>query len=581
LLRVCDKTMTDSPIEEIKNKLDIVDVVRDYVNLEKAGSNYRALCPFHSEKSPSFFVNQARQIWRCFGSCNEGGDIFQFVMRVEGVEFGDALRVLAKKAGVELEKRSPEVETKRKRLFDICETATLFYERQLQQSKKGKEVKKYLLERGLSEESIKKWKIGYAPKAKDTLSKFLIGEGYKREEITEAGVSVGKNNYSFDRFRARIMFPIFNLSGYPVGFGGRVFFKEDKRAKYINTPATVLYDKSAIMYGMHNAKLDIRRRGFATIVEGYTDVILCHQEGYENVISSSGTALTSKQLDILGRYTRKMLTAFDMDEAGGSATKKGIGLALEKEFDVRVIMMPEEKDPADIVSRDPKEWEKYVKEAQPVISFYFKNTISKYDLSDAHEKGKAAKELLPEIKKIKNSIERSHFISELSDLLGVDEESLYEEMEKSEDKEKEKPSFKDNSLREENGKTRKKLLEEKVACLCIKEKKLLESMGEEEMSLLEKKVADVLFLLKKEGGTSSTKENDYLNYLSLLPLNETDIDSEKEIKQCLKEIKKENIKKKLKETEEMIKRAEKEGDEEKEEELIKKFRDYSKELQAL
>ncbi len=422
--------MIDSPIQEIKNKLDIVDVIKEYVNLEKAGSNYRALCPFHQEKTPSFFVNQARQIWRCFGGCSEGGDMFQFVMRIEGVEFGDALRILAKKAGVELKKQNKEVETKRKKLLDICETATSFYERQLWGSKKGEEVKKYLTERKITEESIKKWRIGYSPTAKDALSKFLIGEGYKKEDLAEAGVSTGKGGYIFDRFRARIMFPVFNLSGYPVAFGGRVFFEKDERAKYINTPATMLYDKSAVIYGMHNAKVGIRHNGFAVVVEGYTDVILCHQVGFQNVVASSGTALTPRQLDVLRRYTKKLLTAFDMDEAGGSATKKGIDLALEKEFDVRVIMMPEKEDPADIVSRSSEEWERYTKEAKPIISFYFKNILSKYDLSDPHEKGKAAKELLPEIKKIKNSIERSHFVSELSRILGVSEDSVYEELEK-------------------------------------------------------------------------------------------------------------------------------------------------------
>ncbi len=574
--------MTDSPIEEIKNKLDITDVVREYVNLEKAGSNYRAPCPFHPEKTPSFFVNQARQIWRCFGSCSEGGDMFSFVMKIEGVEFGDALRILAKKAGVELKKQNPEVETKRKRLFDICEITTLFYERQLQQSKNGKEIKKYLSERGVTEESIKEWRVGYAPTAKDSLSKFLIGEGYRKEEIKEAGVSTGKGNYSFDRFRARIIFPIFNLSGYPVGFGGRVFDRKDERAKYINTPATTLYDKSAIMYGMHRAKVGIRKKGFAVITEGYTDVIMCHQVGQDNVISSSGTALASKQLDILGRYTKKILTAFDMDDAGGKATKKGIDIALEKEFDVKVIMMPEKEDPADIILREPKEWEKYVKEAKPVINFYFKNILSKHDLSDPHEKGKAAKELLMEIRKIKNSIERSHFVSELSQKLGVSENAVYEELEKlKEDRGEEKNETASAEKPSKEKKTRKKLLEERIACFCIKDKKALKRLKKEEISLLEEEIGGILSFLKKERDSLTTKEEDLLNYLSMLPFIEEEVDVEKEVEQCLIEIKKETIKKKLKETEEMIKKAEEEGDEKKEEELVKRFRDQSKELQAL
>lgn len=569
--------MIDSPIQEIKNKLNIVDVIKEYVNLEKAGSNYRALCPFHQEKTPSFFVNEARQIWRCFGGCGEGGDMFQFVMRIEGVEFGDALRILAKKAGVKLSKQNKEVETKRKRLFDINEIATSFYERQLWESKKGELVRKYLLERGIKEGSIKEWRIGYSPAKKDTLSNFLIGEGYKREELVEAGVSTGKEGYSFDRFRARIMFPIFNLSGYPVGFGGRVYFKEDKRAKYVNTPSTILYDKSGVMYGMHSAKIDIRKSGFAVIVEGYTDVILSHQAGFKNVISSSGTALTTRQLDILGRYTKKILTAFDMDEAGGKATKKGIDIALEKEFDVRVIMMPEGKDPADIIRENKEKWGECIKNAKPVIQFYFKNILSKYDLSDPHEKGKTGKELLPEIKKIKNSIERSHFVTELARVLGASEDSIYEEMNKIKSEE---ISRENEDIKEKKKKTRRELLEEKIACFCIKDESFLKKIEEKDTELLNEDIKNIFKFLKKEKEKLSKEEEDLLNYFSFLSYDE-ETNKEEEFLSCLKEMKKESIKRKLQETEEKIKKAEMDNDEKLEEELIKQFQEYSKQLQSL
>ncbi len=571
--------MLDSPIQEIKNKLDIVEVVKGYVNLEKAGTNYRALCPFHSENSPSFFVNPARQIWRCFGGCDEGGDMFQFVMRVEGVEFGDALRILAKRAGVELKKQNKEVETKRKRLLDICEASTCFFQRQLQESKKGKEVKKYLFERGITEEEIEKWKIGYAPTAKDALSKYLIGEGYEKEDITQAGVSVCKNDFSYDRFRARIMFPIFNLSGYPVGFGGRVFLEKDKRAKYINTPATVLYDKSVIMYGIDRAKVGIRRRGFGVIAEGYTDVILCHKAGYDNVVSSSGTALTSKQLDVLSRYTKKIFTAFDMDEAGGSATEKGIDLALEKGFDVRVIMMPKDTDPADVIAEEKEKWEDYVKNAQPVMEFYFKNTFSKYNLSDPHQKGKAAKELLPKIKKVDNDIERSYFVTELSRKLKVSEEAVYEEMKKTNLKEAERKEEVAEKEKKEP-KTRRELLEDKIASLCIKDKRALSKIKKEEIAFLREEIANIILHLKEEKQSLSKKEEDLLDYLSFLPETE-EFECDKELDKCIRETKKEDIKEKRRKVEEDIKEAEEKGDEKGAEELLKKYRDYSNELQKL
>jgi len=571
--------MLDSPIQEIKEKLDITDVIKDYVNLEKAGSNYRALCPFHSERSPSFFVNPARQIWRCFGGCSEGGDMFQFVMRIEGVEFGDALRILAKKAGVELKKQNKEAETKRKRLLDICEETALFFQRQLKESKRGKEAQKYLEERGIDEETADHWKIGYAPAAKDALSKYLIGQGYKKEEISEAGVSIFKNNFVYDRFRARIMFPISNLSGNPVGFGGRVFLEKDTRAKYINTPATTLYDKSVVMYGIDKAKVGIRRKKFAVVAEGYTDVILCHKAGYDNVVSSSGTALTAKQINVLWRYTGKLLTAFDMDEAGGFATERGIELAMEKGFDVRVIMMPQDTDPADIIREEPEKWEEYVKNARPVMEFYFRNVFSKYDISDPHQKGKAAKELLSKIKKVDSDVERAHFVSELSDKLGVNEESIYEEMKKvgGEEKKEERSVPKKE---EEAPKSRKELLEEKILSLCIKNKSLVSELKKEDVSLLREEVANAFSHLKGEDVSLKDEEKELLDHLSFFPEAEG-IDPGKELARCTRELKKEDLKEKRREIEKEIKEAEKEGDEEKGEELLKKYRDYSKEIQSL
>jgi DNA primase len=567
--------MNDSPIQDIKNRLDIVDVVKDYVSLEKAGANFRALCPFHSEKTPSFFVNQARQVWRCFGQCNEGGDMFSFVMKIEGVEFGDALRILAKKAGVELKKQNPEVETKRKRLFDINEKATLFFEKQLQQSKSGKEAEKYLLDRKISKESIKEWRIGYSPTAKDALSKFLISQGYKKEEIIEAGIATGKGNYLFDRFRGRLIFPIFNLSGYVVGFGGRILSKEDERAKYINTPATMLYDKSALMYGLHSAKSEIRKKDSVIVVEGYTDVIMCHQVGHKNIVSASGTAFTSKQLDILKRYTSRIITAFDMDEAGSSATKKGVDLALEKEFDVKVIMMPKGKDPADVVAEDPEKWEDYVKKAVPIISFYFESVLGKYDLSDSHEKSKAAKEILPEIKKIKNSIERSYFVSELSYLLGVSEESVFSEMEnvKTEAKKTEAKS----DFQKPKSKTRKERLEEKIIYCCSAKKELAKKIDNDDVLILRKEFSNIILFLREEKNEISKEEEKLLKYYSL-DEEESEINTEEEFSSCLKELKKEYIKQKLKEIEEKMREAERDENEEEEERLTKQFQDYYKKL---
>ncbi len=564
--------MHNSPVEEIKNKIDIVEVVREYVNLEKAGSNLRALCPFHAEKSPSFFVNPSRQIWRCFGGCAEGGDMFSFVMRIEGVEFGDALRILARKAGVELKRQDPQLETKRKRLFDICEIATDFFVNQLQKSSKGKEAKEYFLKRGISEESIKEWKLGYAPTAQDALSKFLIGEGYTKEEIKDAGIATGKENRIYDRFRGRIIFPIFSLSGVPIGFGGRIIFKKDERAKYINSPATSLYDKSNLLYGMHKAKVGIRREGVAVVVEGYTDVILCHQEGYENTVSSSGTALTMQQLNMLRRYTETIYTAFDMDEAGNTATKKGIDLARQKDFEIKVIMMEKDKDPADVIKENPEEWKKYLEKADSIMNFYFKTVLSNYNLSDPREKRKAAGELLPEIKKIKNSIERSHYVSQLARSLGIDEETVTQEMRKVKVENPER-----DKERREKKKTRKELLEERVGSLCIKRGELLGKLTNEDISFLREDIKEVLLALKKK---KEPKNTSLADYLSVLPEMETDFSAEKELELCMREIKREKLRESLKDAEARLKEAERTGDKDKQEEIMQEINNYSKKLQS-
>ncbi len=429
--------MADSTIQQIKERLDIVDVVSGYLKLEKTGINLRANCPFHGEKTPSFFVSPSRQMFKCFG-CNSGGDVFQFVMQMEGIEFGDALRMLARRAGVELPTYHPETQTKRNRIYDILDLSCRFFEKQLHSSQIGQEVLKYLANRGLKPETITKWRLGYSPDQWRALSDFLVGQSYQRAEILEAGLAVAseKGGDSYDRFRGRIIFPVFDLNSQVVGFGGRVFGEKPKNesqpekvnAKYINTPSTPLYDKSRVLYGLNFAKTDIRRNDQCILTEGYTDVILSHQAGFTNTVSSSGTALTNQHLKIIKRYTNNLLMAFDADTGGDLATQRGIDLALNEGFNVKVIVMPHGLDPADVISQDAQKWAKFVEEAQEIMAFYFDTALNRFGLASALGKKQIGQFLLPRIKRIPNAIVKSHWVQKLADVLQVSEGAIIEEM---------------------------------------------------------------------------------------------------------------------------------------------------------
>ena len=606
-----------SPIDEIKSRLDIVEVIGSYIKLKKTGANYRALCPFHSEKNPSFFVSPARQIWHCFG-CSKGGDIFGFIKEIEGVEFGDALRILAQRAGVELKPRSPEwqkFKTERQRLYEICELATKFFEKQLEGSSLGKETKKYLLGRGIKEESIKKWRIGYSPDTWKGISDFLVSNGYKNEEIEKAGLSLkNEQGLYYDRFRGRIIFPIFDLNSQVIGFGGRIFSVNQRTvqresastiAKYINTPNTILYDKSRILYGLDKAKVEIRKKDFCLLMEGYTDVILAHQAGIANTVSTSGTALTTSQLAILKRYSDNLYLAFDMDIAGDSATKRGIDLAQLRGFNLKIVTLPEDKDPADIISKDPKEFEKLVDNSLSILDFYFQNAFSQFDKAKPEGKREISKILLPVIKRVSNKIEQSFWISKLAKNLEVKEEKVEEELKKI----KPAPYRAEGSgagLEEEtlglepeeiinraNTKSRKELLEERLITLILKKPENPE--GEQvpygaglnliegyPLSFFFPKTKKIILALKKNSGLESLSDEtkDFFNYLAL----KSDIEEieEKEIvpeiKFCLKEIQSLEIKNKLNEISKEIKKAEGEKNFGKVKKLTQEFCQLSKEI---
>jgi DNA primase len=411
-------------IDEIKQRVDIVDVVSQYAKLTKAGRTFRALCPFHSEKNPSFFVYPEQQSWHCFGACNTGGDVFSFVMKKQNIDFGEALRVLAQRAGVTLPSRfEPGGESKEKqRLFQVNEAAAQYFHNQLN-STAAKKAKAYLLKRGLSEKTTADFKLGYSPDKWDALKQHLINSGYTEAELLSAGLIVeGEGGKTHDRFRNKLMFPISDSRGRITGFGARVL--DDSLPKYINSPQTPLFDKSSTLYGINLAKDAIRQQGLAIIVEGYMDVITAHQNGFSNVVASMGTSVTEKQINTLKRLGKEMIFALDADAAGEEATLRAVGYENTLDAEVKVIIMPKGKDPDDVIKEDAKAWQKLVEEALPIVDYTFNVVTSELDLTKASGKSQAVDKLLPIVAEIKNPIRQAHYLQKLAQLLKVSERSI-------------------------------------------------------------------------------------------------------------------------------------------------------------
>ena len=428
-------------ISKIKDRLNVVDIISSYIKVQKSGVNYKARCPFHNEKSASFFISPERQIWHCFG-CGVGGDIFGFVKQIEGVEFYEAMKILAEKAGLELSHDSSTntgpTKDEKQNLYAIVNLAMKFFEKQLWHSDVGKKSLAYLRQRGLADSSIKKFHLGYAPDANNALLAFLVTSEYDSKELVGAGV-IGKTEEGrlYDRFRARIMFPIFDMNSRVVGFSGRIFEPGlaskpmESPAKYINTPQTVIYDKSRVLYGLNEAKLDIRERDKCLVVEGNMDVIMSNQAGATNIVASSGTALTDGHLRIIKRYTDKLDLCFDADSAGQIATERGVDLALAHGMDIGIVTINESglKDASDYVKKYGDKWADYVEQnSQPFMDFYIKKLGQVYDTATAIGKKAISQKLLPLVKTMPSRVEQAHWLQEIGLLIKTKEELLLAEM---------------------------------------------------------------------------------------------------------------------------------------------------------
>jgi DNA primase len=439
-----------SVIDDVKQRLDIVQVVSEYTKLQKSGRNYRALCPFHSEKNPSFFVFPERQSWHCFGACGTGGDIFSFTMKKEGVDFAQALHLLANKAGISLVAlTTPEKQIQnkeREKLFEVNEAAAEYYHHLLLTTSVGEIARNYVTRRGLLPETIKNFQLGFAPEGWDTIKQYLKDKEYGEADLLASGLVVerdDKNNY--DRFRNRLMFPIRNIQGKILGFGGRAL--DDSLPKYLNSPQTPIFDKSSSLYGIDRAKTAIRQKDQAVIVEGYIDVLTAHQHGYYNVVASMGTAMTDKQLSIIKNLTKNLILALDADTAGEEAISRS-GEMIDKMLpvppsfygwvkyedahnaEVKILVLPQDKDPDDIIKEDASQWQKLIIDAKPMIDFIIENVIAKVDLASARDKSLAVEKLLPLLSQMEDSVRQAHYVERLARLLKIDEHDLHDKLKK-------------------------------------------------------------------------------------------------------------------------------------------------------
>ncbi|MBI2630622.1 DNA primase [Candidatus Nomurabacteria bacterium] len=440
----------NSPVEKIKERLGIEEVISSYIKLERAGKNLKARCPFHNEKTPSFFISPDRGTYYCFG-CAASGDIFTFVEEFEGLDFKGALKLLADRAGVQLEpysRQAKESKSEKEKLYEVMEEATSYFENNL---KSNEEALDYLKSRGLNEKSIKDFRIGYAILDWRLLYDYLKSKNFTDKEIEFAGLAKkpeDKNKAMYDRFRGRIMFPIADSSGRIVAFSGRIFVDDEKSAKYLNSPETPIFSKNAVLYGIDKAKESIRKNNFSILVEGQTDLILSHQAGYRNTVATSGTALSDStiskknvvsNLGLVRRLSPNIVLGFDADKAGASATIRAGKIALSLGMDVKVVNMPEGIDPADLIGKSGADkWKEAIKNSKHIIEFLLVKVLKngesderKVRLDSARQAGREIKEkILPFVNALESSIEKMHFVKKISEESDIPISALEEDLKK-------------------------------------------------------------------------------------------------------------------------------------------------------
>ncbi len=438
-----------SAVDDIKERIDIVDLVGQTVSLKKAGRNFKGLCPFHAEKTPSFIVFPDSGHYHCFG-CGEHGDVFTFVMKTQNLDFSAALRELAGRAGIPLvapeavERRDEE----RDRLLEICAAAALYFHHLLLQADAARHARTYLAERGVHPPTIEAFQLGYALDEWEALNRYLAARGYRAAEVEAAGLIIARDPAPghYDRFRGRLIFPIRDPRGRTIGFGARAL-KPDDQPKYLNSPETRLFKKGAGLYGLDRAHQAIRRADQVVVVEGYMDVLIAHQYGYENVVASLGTALTEQQMRQLKRLTRNVVLAMDADAAGQMATLRGLDVARQvfdqravpvptarglvryvsqMDADIRILALPGDQDPDEVIRADPAQWAQLVAGAQPVIEYVFAAAAARHDITAPRGKAAAVQELAPLIREIVDRVQQAHYVQRLARLLEIDARAIWD-----------------------------------------------------------------------------------------------------------------------------------------------------------
>jgi len=538
----------NSPVQKIKERLSIQEVVSSYIKLEKVGSNLKARCPFHNEKTPSFFVSNDRGNYYCFG-CGAKGDIFTFVEEFEGLDFRGSLKLLAERAGVVLENYNPKEESEKEKLFRAMEEATKFFENNLIQNK---EVLDYLKSRGLEEKSIKDFRIGFAKNEWRELNFFIQKKGFSDIEMEKAGLIKKSEKGYYDRFRGRIMFPISDSSGRIIAFSGRLFIDDGKSAKYLNSPETIIFNKSSVLYGLDKAKDSIRKNNFSILVEGQFDLVLSHQAGFRNTIATSGTALSDStiskdnsisSLGLVLRLSNNILLAFDSDKAGISASARAGKIALSFGMDVKAVSMPDGVDPADLISQKGIDaWKEAIRNSKHLIEFLLEKVLKNFQ-GDQRKIGREVKEkILPYVNAIESSIEKSYFIKKINSLTQIPESDLKDDLKKIEQEIKYNKKDVKEVQKIESTIFKKDYIERRLLGIIFWQKTLKEQKVD--VSKLQNEVFEILNTNEKE---IKEKTKDFLEDLIFEAeiFYGQDINLEKEITELLLNLKEEYLKEKL------------------------------------